>query len=99
MTDVKTFGKFWGDTDKDGSKLLMAFVSARKNGAFSHGMNPQDWDISEKSELALELKRPGIQPGVVGTGDGFSRYREDFNYGLWKRGINASPLLTQTAAN
>ena len=99
VTDVKTFGKFWGDTDKDGSKLLMAFVSARKNGAFSHGMNPQDWDISEKSELALELKRPGIQPGVVGTGDGFSRYREDFNYGLWKRGINASPLLTQTAAN
>ena len=98
ITDVKTFGKFWGDTDKEGSKLTLAYAVPRKNGAFSHGMNPQDWDISEKSELALQLKRPGIQPAIVGAGDGFSRYREDFNYGQWKKGINTSPLLTQADA-
>ena len=98
VTDVKSFSKFWGDADKDGSKLLLVFASARKNGSFAHGMNSQDWDIAEKSELALELKRPGIQPATVGSGDGFSRYREDFNYGLWKRGINASALLTQTVS-
>ena len=98
VTDVKTFSKFWSDTDKDGSKLTLAYAAPRKNGAFSHAMNPQDWDISEKSELALQLKRPGIQPAVVGAGEGFSRYREDFNYGQWKKGINTSPLLTQVDA-
>ena len=97
VTDVKSFNKFWGDTDKEGSKLTLAYAVPRKNGAFSHATNPQDWDISEKSELALQLKRPGIQPTVVGAGDGFSRYREDFNYGQWKKGINTSPLLTQVS--
>ncbi len=95
VTDVKTFGKFWGDTDREGSKLTLAYAVPRKNATFAHGMSPQDWDISEKSELALQLKRPGIQPAIVGAGDGFSRYREDFNYGNWKKGINTSPLMTQ----
>ncbi len=98
IADVKTFNKFWGDSDKEGSKLTLAYATPRKNGAFSHAMNPQDWDISEKSELALQLKRPGIQPAIVGAGEGFSRYREDFNYGQWKKGINTSPLLTQADA-
>jgi len=98
VTDFKTFNKFWGETDKEGSKMTLAHVASRKNGAFSHGLNPQDWDISEKSELALQLKRPGVQPAVVGAGEGFSRYREDFNYGQWKKGINTSPLLTQVDA-
>ena len=95
VTDFKTFSKFWGETDKDGSKMTLSHVVARKNGSFSHGLNPQDWDISEKSELALQLVRPGVQPTIVGPGEGFSRYREDFNYGQWKKGINTSPLLTQ----
>jgi hypothetical protein len=95
VMDFKSFSKFWGETDKEGSKMTLSHVASRKNGAFSHGLNPQDWDISEKSELALQLKRPGVQPAVVGAGEGFSRYREDFNYGQWKKGINTSPLLTR----
>ncbi|MBC8115515.1 MAG: hypothetical protein H7062_14110, partial [Candidatus Saccharimonas sp.] len=46
VTDVKSFNKFWGDTDKEGSKLTLSYASPRKNGGFSHAMNPQDWDIS-----------------------------------------------------
>lgn len=93
VTDIKSFAKFWGDADKDATKLSATFAAGRKNGSFSHGISPQDWDLSEKSELALFVKRPGIRPTTVGTGDGFSRYREDFNYGLWKKGINTAAVL------
>ncbi len=95
VTDVKSFAKFWGDTNKESSKLTISFVAGRKNGAFAHGMNPQDWDVSEKSELAIQLKRAGIRSATVGPGEGFSRYREDFNYGLWKKGINTSTVLAE----
>lgn len=97
VTDMKSFAKFWGDTDKEATKLTASFAVARKNGAFSHGMNPQDWDLSEKSELALFVKRPGIRPANVGSGDGFSRYREDFTYGQWKKGINTAAVLAEVA--
>ena len=93
ITDPKSFAKFWGDTDKDANKLNAVFASARKNGSFSHGLNSQDWDLSEKSELALFVKRPGIRPTTVGSGEGFSRYREDFTYGQWKKGINTAAVL------
>lgn len=97
IADPKSFAKFWGDTDKDATKLIAAFAVVRKNGSFSHGMNPQDWDLSEKSELALFVKRPGIRPANVGSGEGFSRYREDFSYGQWKKGINTAAVLAETA--
>ncbi len=97
VTDLKSFAKFWGDTDKDGTKLSATFAAARKNGSFSHGVNPQDWDLSEKSELALFVKRPGIRPTTVGTGEGFSRYREDFNYGQWKKGVNTAAVVADAA--
>lgn len=97
VTDPKSFAKFWGDADKDGTKVSATFVSARKGGSFSHGMNPQDWDLSEKSQLALFVKRPGIRPTTVGPGDGFSRYREDFTYGQWKKGIDTPAALAALA--
>lgn len=97
VTDIKSFSKFWGDTDKEGTKLQAVFASVRKNGSFSHAMSPQDWDLSEKSELALYVKRPGIRPATVGSGDGFSRYREDFSYGPWKKGINTAAVIAEVA--
>lgn len=97
VTDIKSFSKFWGDTDKEPTKLTAVFAVTRKNGSFSHGMNPQDWDLSEKSELALFVKRPGIRPANVGSGEGFSRYREDFTYGQWKKGINTAAVLAEVA--
>lgn len=88
VTDVKSFQKFWGDTDTNASKTLIAWVNPRRNGGFAHNLNPQDWDIAEKSELAISLNRSGIQSPTVGAGDGFFRYREDFRYNQWKRGLN-----------
>ncbi len=88
VTDFKTFQKFWGEGESDGSKTTIAWINPRKNGGFAHNLNPQDWDIAEKSELAFSLSKAGIQAPTVGAGDGFFRYREDFRYNQWKRGIN-----------
>ncbi len=89
VTDFKTFQKFWGEGETNGGKTIIAWVNPRKNGGFAHNLNPQDWDIAEKSELALSQSRAGIQSPTVGAGDGFFRYREDFRYNQWKRGINS----------
>lgn len=97
VTDIKSFTKFWGETEKEPTKLQASFVALRRNGAFAHGLNPQDWELSEKSELALFAKRPGIRPTTVGSGEGFSRYREDFNYGQWKKGVNTASVLAEVA--
>ncbi len=88
VTDFKTFQKFWGEGESAGNKTTIAWVNPRKNGGFAHNLNPQDWDIAEKSELALSLSTAGIQAATVGAGEGFFRYREDFRYNQWKRGIN-----------
>ncbi len=93
VTDPKTWSKFWGGTDQDNSKLTITFSQPHKNGTFGHGLAPQDWDFSEKSELAQSTVRYGVRASIIGPGEGFSRYREDFQYGEWKRG-NRQPLIT-----
>lgn len=94
VTDFKTFQKFWGTSETGGSKTTIAWNNPRKNGGFAHNMNPQDWDIAEKSELALSLSKAGMQAATVGPGEGFFRFREDFRYNLWRRGAS----LQQAAA-
>jgi hypothetical protein len=93
VADPKAWSKFWGDTDKDNSKLAITFSQPRRNGVFGHGLAPQDWDFSEKSELAQSTVRYGVRASMIGSGEGFSRYREDFQYGEWKKG-NRQPLVT-----
>ncbi len=89
VTDVKSFEKFWGDTETGGQKTIIAWQNPRKNGGFAHATNVSDWDLAERSELALNLSRAGIQTAMVGPGDGFTRYREDFRYNAWKAGVTA----------
>lgn len=89
VTDFKTFQKFWGEGESAGGKTTIAWNNPRKNGGFAHNLNPQDWDIAEKSELALSLSKAGIQAATVGAGEGFFRFREDFRYNLWRKGATS----------
>lgn len=93
ITDPKTWSKFWGGADQDHTKLTISFVVPHGKGAFTHGLLAQDWDLSEKSELAFSTIRYGVHAANIGAGEGFSRYREDFQYGEWKKG-NYAPLIT-----
>lgn len=93
VNDPKSWSKFWNGNDKDSSKLTISFAVPHGKGAFSHGMSAQDWDLSEKSELAFSTIRYGVHASTIGPGEGFSRYREDFQYSEWKKG-NHAPLVT-----
>ncbi len=95
VSSPSTFAKFWNEADKSGGGQLIAFVNSRKNGAFAHELNPQDWDLGEKSELSLSVIRYGLAAPNVGPGGAYSRYREDFRYNAWKRG-ESEPEIQQT---
>lgn len=93
VTNPSTFSKLWGDTDQSGGTQTIAFVNSRRNGAFAHGVNAQDWDLGEKSELAFSTTRYGIAAANVGPGTAFSRYRDDIRYNAWTRGQSEPELL------
>jgi hypothetical protein len=94
ISDAKSHAKFWSDADKDALSKTIAFVVPRKVGQFSHGMNPQDWDLGDKSELAYAAVRYGITANTIGAGEGYSRYREDIRYNEWKKGVNRPELAS-----
>jgi hypothetical protein len=96
VTDLKSHAKFWNDADKDASVKTIAWLASRKVGQYSHGLNPQDWDLGEKSELGLSLTRYGITANTVGSGEGYSRYREDFRYNEWRKGVSQPELAAAT---
>lgn len=97
VTNAATFTKFWGDAEQNASDKLITWAQVRKNGAFAHVINPQDWDLSEKSELAYSNVRVGLSAQSVGTGSAYSRYREDIRYNQWKRGISEPEIQQPTA--
>jgi len=96
ISDVKSHLKFWGDAEKDASTKTIAWLTPRRIGQFSHNLNPQDWDLSEKSELALAAVRYGITANTVGAGEGYSRYREDIRYNEWKKDAKNAIVAAST---
>jgi hypothetical protein len=86
VKDPASFSKFFDGGDVDPSKLTISFVNSRRPGTSSHGLNSQEWDLSEKSELAFSAKKYGILAAVAGPGGGFSRFREEISYNQWVKG-------------
>ncbi|GIX04851.1 MAG: hypothetical protein KatS3mg114_0720 [Planctomycetaceae bacterium] len=91
ITDVKSHMQFWGQEDNASNKTI-ALNASRRLGQFSHNLHPYDWDLSEKSELALATVRYGILALTVGPGEGYSRFREDIRYNLWRKGMSLEEL-------
>lgn len=88
ISNIAGFTKLFGDAESSSGTQVIAWMASRRNGAFTHGVNPLDWDLNERSELSASSIRYGIASSTVGTGPAFSRYREDIRYNLWKRGIS-----------
>lgn len=86
VKDPPSFSKFFNGGEVDPSKLTIAFLNSRKPGTSVHGLNTQEWDLSEKSELAFSAKKYGILSAITGPGGGFSRFREEIGYNQWQRG-------------
>lgn len=86
VKDEKTWNSFWGDTDKGGAKRTIVFLSRMRPDAFSHGIRGEDFEFDPKSAVYSYRRKTGIDPLTVGTGHGYTRYRESFEYRTWERG-------------
>jgi hypothetical protein len=92
VNDLKSHAKFWDNADKDPLNKTIGWMVSRRVGQFSHALNPQDWDLGDRSELALSSIKYGIAANTIGSGEGYSRYREDIRYNEWKKGVSRAAL-------
>ena len=82
--DLKSWVKFWGTGEEESVERAVGFEVTRPNGAFSHSVKPQDWELPDR--LNLQRNRFGIESSIIGSGKGYSRFRESIDYNQWKAG-------------
>jgi hypothetical protein len=52
--------------------------------AFSHSVRGEDFEFDPESAAHQFRRKTGINPLTVGPGNGFTRYRESFEYRTWE---------------
>tara|TARA_R110002095_G_scaffold207151_1_gene191843 strand:- start:22240 stop:24390 length:2151 start_codon:yes stop_codon:yes gene_type:complete len=85
VTDVKSWNRFWGNSDDNSLQETISFVQRRTNNSFNHRYKPEDWALSEDSKVAARQYDLGAKPFNVGAGLGFSRFRSSILYNEWKQ--------------
>ncbi|WP_198000488.1 prenyltransferase/squalene oxidase repeat-containing protein [Gimesia alba] len=85
VTDIKSWSRFWGNTDDDSLEETISFVQRRPNNSFNHRYKPEDWELSEDSKVAARQYDLGVKSFNVGAGLGFSRFRSSILYNEWKQ--------------
>jgi hypothetical protein len=84
VTDAATWSRFWGGTDEEGENEIIPFSGRRNLGGFTHGIRGQDFEFSDTSGIYAMRRRTGIDPLIAGPGEGYSRFRESFDYRTWE---------------
>ena len=100
VKDEKTWSKFWGDTDASGTKRPIIFLGNPRQEAFTHSVRGEDFEFDPSSAVHSYRRRTGIDPLIVGPGQGYTRYRESFEYRTWERGgeaVAAAEILEDNA--
>jgi len=85
VKDVKSWSRFWGNTDDTSIEETISFALRRPNNSFNHRYKPEDWELSEDSKVAARQYDLGAKPASVGAGLGFSRFRSSILYNEWKQ--------------
>lgn len=85
VTDVKSWSRFWGNTDDSSLQETISFALRRPNNSFNHRYKPEDWELSEDSKVAARQYDLGVKSASVGAGPGFSRFRSSILYNEWKQ--------------
>lgn len=81
-----SWDRFWGGTDKGGEKRVIPFAGRRPHEAFTHGIRGEDFEFAPNSAVYNRRRETGIDPLVVGPGNGYSRFRDSFQYREWQQG-------------
>lgn len=84
VKDEKTWNTYWGGTDEAGIKRVIPFLGKLRQEAFSHSVRGEDFEFDPESALHQYRRKSGINPLVVGPGNGYLRYRESFEYRTWE---------------
>ncbi len=86
VRDARSWSKFWGKKDIKPIKKTIGCSTRRRAGSYSHNVKSEDWDLKEFTSLAVMRPARGIRSGMVGSGFGFSRFRDSILYNQWKKG-------------
>jgi hypothetical protein len=90
VKDAKTFNDFMGGGDEKGQNKPLPFSGKKPNGAFNHEIQGEDFEIAANSNVYIYRLVTGVDPLVVGPGNGFLRFRDSFDYRDWARGAAAA---------
>ena len=85
VRDARSWSGFWGKKDIKATKKTIGFTNRRNPGSYSHSVKSEDWGLKEYSTVAVMRPRRGIRSGMVGSGFGFSRFRDSIVYNKWKK--------------
>jgi hypothetical protein len=86
VKDAKSFNDFFGGKDEKGGGKPLAFTGKKPNGAFSHTIRGEDFELAQNSTVYAYRLTTGIDPLVIGPGNGFLRFRDSFDYRDWQNG-------------
>jgi len=90
VKDAKSFADFMGGADEKGQNKPLAFAGKKPNGAFNHEIQGEDFELAANSNVYVYRLVTGVDPLVVGPGNGFLRFRDSFDYRDWQRGPGAA---------
>lgn len=83
VKDSKSWSKFWGGSDANGSNRTIPFAGRKPMGGFNHSVKGEDFEFASESAVYAYRRKTGIDPLLVGPGAAFLRYRESFDYRTW----------------
>jgi len=101
IKDIKSWIKFWGNSESNSFSRIAPFVGLRQIGSFSHECSPQDWQLEfpADADALLTQARVGVNSYLAGPGQPFDQYRETIAYSDWLKGrlelteINRPPVI------
>jgi hypothetical protein len=90
VKDAKSFNEFFGGTDDKGTNRPIPFAGNKQNGAFSHKVRGEDFELPGNSVVYGYRLTTGVDPLVVGPGSGFLRFRDSFDYRAWQETLTGT---------
>lgn len=85
VKDEESWSELWGGSDVEGTARLIPFLGKLRHEAFNHSVSGEDFEFDPNSALNSYRRRCGINALIIGPGEGFTRFRESFEYRDWEQ--------------
>ncbi|REJ93742.1 MAG: hypothetical protein DWQ29_03540, partial [Planctomycetota bacterium] len=85
VKDETTWSALWNGNDVEGTARLIPFLGKLRHEAFNHSVSGEDFEFDPNSALNSYRRESGINALIIGPGEGFTRFRESFDYREWEQ--------------